>query len=78
MQYKSTRNSEISITSAEAIKKGLSLEGGLFVPENIPSVTLDEIKSLADMSYQGRAKFVLSKYLTDFTEEELENCINNA
>ena len=78
MKYNSTRNKNNQVTAATAIKEGLSQEGGLFVPENIPSVTLDEIKSLADMSYQGRAKFVLSKYLTDFTEEELENCINNA
>ena len=39
MQFKSTRNSSISITSAEAIKQGLSVEGGLFVPETIPEMT---------------------------------------
>ncbi|MDD6214562.1 MAG: threonine synthase [Firmicutes bacterium] len=78
MQYQSTRNSSISITSAEAIKQGLSEEGGLFVPENIPSVKLDEIEKMADMSYKQRARFVLSKYLTDFTDDELKNCIENA
>lgn len=78
MQYKSTRNSSISISSAEAIKQGLSVEGGLFVPETIPAMSISEIEALTDLSYRERAKVILSKYLTDFTEEELDNCINSA
>ncbi len=78
MQYHSTRNKTISISSAEAIKKGLSAEGGLFVPETIPAVGYEEIKSLAEKSYQERAFFILSKFLTDFTAEELQGCIEKA
>ena len=78
MQYRSTRNKGIAVSSAEAIKKGLSNEGGLFVPENFPAVTKEEIQSLADKSYRERAYFVLSRFLTDFTEEELNYCIDNA
>ncbi len=78
MQYQSTRNKTISVSSAMAIKQGLSEEGGLFVPESFPSVTMEEICSLQDMDYQGRAYFILSKYLTDFSEEELKNCISRA
>ncbi len=78
MQYKSTRNSSISLSSAEAIKKGLSEEGGLFVPENIPAVTKDEIEALASLDYRARAKAILSKFLTDFTENEIDTCVNNA
>ena len=78
MQYKSTRNSSISISSADAIKQGLSVEGGLFVPESIPSLDASLIESLSNMSYRERAKVILSKFLTDFTEEELDNCINSA
>ncbi|MBQ8637281.1 MAG: threonine synthase [Clostridia bacterium] len=78
MQYQSTRNKSISITSAEAIKKGLSEEGGLFVPESIPSVSLDEIAGMKGMNYRERAEFILSKYLTDFTAEELKYCVENA
>lgn len=78
MQYKSTRNGSISISSAEAIKKGLSEEGGLFVPENIPAVTSNEIEALASLDYRARAKAILSKFLTDFSEAEIENCVNSA
>lgn len=78
MQYHSTRDNGISVTAAEAIKKGLSVEGGLFVPESFPEVSADEIKALAGMTYNQRARFILGKYLTDFTEEELDYCVNNA
>lgn len=78
MRYQSTRDEQIDFTSAEAIKKGLSKEGGLFVPKEIPTLTKDEIAALAQKNYQQRAFDILSKYLTDFTKEELENCINKA
>ncbi|MDD6484114.1 MAG: threonine synthase [Clostridiales bacterium] len=78
MQYQSTRDKSIKVTAAEAIKQGLSTEGGLFVPDSFPSVSLEEIEELADKSYTERAYFVLSKFLTDFSEEELLYCINNA
>ena len=75
--YKSTRNSEKTVTASQAILKGLADDGGLFVPVSIPKldVTLDELK---DMSYQETAYEVMKKFLTDFTEEELKNCINRA
>lgn len=78
MKYISTRDTGIKMTSAEVIKKGLSDEGGLFVPDSIPKLTLKEIKSLVNLSYIDRAKYVLKKYLTDFTEEELSYCVEGA
>lgn len=78
MQYHSTRNKGLSQTAAQAIKKGLSEEGGLFVPEAIPSISLEEIEKMSDMTYNERAYSVLKKYLTDYTDEELWKCINNA
>ncbi len=78
MQYNSTRDKSISVSAAQAIKTGLSAEGGLFVPDSFPEVSLSDINALADQTYNERAYFVLSKFLTDFTVEELENCIKNA
>jgi threonine synthase len=78
MQYQSTRNKSVKVTSAEAIKTGLSSEGGLFVPDSIPSVTLEDINSLVGKDYHERAYFVLSRFLTDFSEDELRTCINAA
>ena len=75
--YKSTRNSEKTVTASEAILKGLADDGGLFVPEYIPKldVTMDELKG---MTYQETAYAVMKQFLTDFTEEELKHCINSA
>ena len=78
MQYISTRNSLVKIKSAEAIKKGLSDDGGLFVPEEIPAITEAELKKLMPMSYVERANFVLGKFLTDFTPKEIAECTKGA
>ena len=78
MIYKSTRGGMNNITAAEAIKLGISPDGGLFVPESRVSVDLNFIKELVFCSYQERAKKILSLYLDDYTDEELTDCINNA
>jgi len=78
MQYQSTRNKNIMISSAEAIKRGISEEGGLFVPESIPCVSKEEIASLSNMKYVDRAKAILSKFLTDYTQEEIADCCSKA
>ena len=68
MFYNSTRNSNVKVNSAEAITQGISVEGGLFVPESIPVLTPEEIKAVGDMTYADRAAYVFSKYLTDFLQ----------
>ncbi|MCM1227348.1 MAG: threonine synthase [Clostridium sp.] len=78
MYYKSTRNSNIKVNSADAITRGISEDGGLFVPESIPKITLDEIKYLADLNYSCRAAYIFKKYLTDFTDAEIQYCTDNA
>lgn len=78
MFYTSTRNKNLRVTSSEAITKGISDEGGLFVPEEIPHLTEDEIMGLIPLSYKERAKKILSLYLTDFTEEEINYCVEGA
>lgn len=78
MFYKSTRNSTINVNSATAITQGISAEGGLFVPNEIPKITLEEFKTLAKMNYSNRAAYIFKKYLTDFTETEIQYCTENA
>ena len=74
MKYISTRSKIEPINSAEAILQGLSTDGGLFVPEEIPQVTLQEIKKLVPMKYSERAATILGKFLTDYTDFELHEC----
>ena len=75
--YKSTRGNGETVTASQAILKGLSEDGGLFVPTVIPSLDVPA-ERLAQMSYQETAYEVMSRFLTDFTEEELKSCISRA
>ena len=78
MEYQSTRDSSLRLSSAQAIAQGISAEGGLFVPSAIPSLSMQEMESLLGASYREKAKAVLKKFLTDFTDEELNYCVDNA
>ena len=72
MNYTSTRGrSGENRSAAEIIKQGLALDGGLFIPEEIPTLTEAEVKALCEKSYPKRAATILSKYLSDYTYEEL-------
>lgn len=75
--YGSTRGNGEKITASMAILKGLAEDGGLFVPDSIPALDVP-LKELLGKSYQEIAYQVMSRLLTDFTEEELRNCINKA
>ena len=78
MLYKSTRDSSLRLTSAEAIIKGISDEGGLFVPESIPQMSLDTIVSLGDKTYPERAAEIFKLFLDDMTDAEIRYCTDNA
>lgn len=75
--YRSTRDDSVNVTASQAILKGLSADGGLFVPEKIPVLDVS-LQDLSEMSYAEVAYEVMKLFLTDFTEEELKNCIAKA
>lgn len=75
--YKSTRSDSVPVTASKAILKGLADDGGLFVPEYLPKLNRS-VEELSKMSYQEVAYEVMKEFLTDFTEEELKNCIERA
>ena len=75
--YASTRDAQERVTASQAILRGLANDGGLFVPTQIPALDVP-MEELGKMSYQETAYEVMKCFLTDFTEEELKNCINNA
>ena len=71
MLYRSTRPSAERVSAAEAIKTGLASNGGLYMPEQLPVFDTDSLRALCGMSYEERAAEVLSRYLTDYTRQEL-------
>lgn len=75
--YRSTRGMGGEYKASEAVLKGLADDGGLFVPVVIPKLEVS-IEELSKMTYQEVAYEVMKLYFTDFTEEELKNCIVKA
>lgn len=78
MNYISTRDNSIKVSAASAIARGISAEGGLFVPEEIPTLTKEDFDALCKMDYPARASFVLGKFLGDFTPDEVDHCTKGA
>ena len=75
--YKSTRGAEEAVTASCAILKGLAKDGGLFVPTEIPKLSLS-MEELSKMSYQETAYEVMKLFLTDFSADALKACIAGA
>lgn len=77
IMYKSTRGDGTLITASQAVLQGLAPDGGLYVPDAIPELGV-ELSALAEMDYKQIAYLVMSKFLSDYTEEELKDCIEHA
>ncbi|MDE5942792.1 MAG: threonine synthase [Clostridia bacterium] len=77
MKFISTRGGE-SVSGAQAIVKGLSENGGLFVPEKFPHITLEEIENMCGQNYPERAAAVLTKLLDDYPKDELLSACEEA
>lgn len=77
MQFTSTRSRQ-NLSSAQAIARGLAADGGLFVPDHFPEISAELASAMIDMDYKGRAKAVLPLFLTDYTAEEIDHCVEAA
>ena len=77
MNYTGTR-SACKVSASLAITQGIASDGGLFVPEYFPRFQEGELARLIGMDYRGRARVILEKYLADFPEAELEECVTKA
>lgn len=78
MYYHSTRDNNVQFPSAQTIIQGISDEGGLFIPNSFPKLQQDDINELVHKNYMERACFILSKFLTDFTNDEIQYAVSSA
>ena len=78
MKYYSTRDKNVSLSAAEAVKMGLSRDGGLLTPTRIPQIDRAFLERLIPMEYAQRAAKVMALYLTDYSDEELLTFGRNA
>lgn len=77
VKYFSTRGGGEAVSASEAVLKGLAEDGGLFFPDHIPPLS-KSLRELSEMTYQEVAYEVMQPFLSDYTEQELKNCIKNA
>ena len=77
MLFYSTRGADEGLEAGDAILKGIADDGGLYVPERFPDITKD-LPRLINMPYRELANEILRLYLTDYTQEELTECTNQA
>ncbi len=78
MKFVSTRGGAEKVTASRAIVMGLASNGGLFVPEKFPQVSLSELEAMIELDYPERAAEILSKYLTDYDREWLLSACKSA
>lgn len=77
IHYQSTRGSKYIKTSAQAIIQGIAEDKGLYVPNEIPKMPFD-IKEMTGKSYQEIAFPILKAFFEDYTDEEMQQCIDGA
>lgn len=78
MLFVSTRGKTDLLSSAHAITRGLADDGGLFVPQSFPKMRLSDIRAMEAKPYTERAIDILCQFLTDYTEDELRQCVQKA
>lgn len=78
MNYNSTRDKNKVVSASQAIAQGISEEGGLFVPQELPKYSMDDLKAMLETGYRGRAKKIMGDFLSDFTAEEISESVEAA
>ena len=78
MNYKCTRNHNLTVSAAQAIVQGISKDGGLFVPEQFPHYSYSDLCELQKLTYVDKAAKILSDFLSEFTEDEILSCVSQA
>ncbi len=74
MRFYSTRNKNVCVNGAEAVCRGISEEGGLFVPSAFPQITETQLRALCDEEYESLAAFVIGAFLPELREQLPDYC----
>ena len=79
MRYISTRGTAPVLNFEEAMLTGLARDGGLYVPDTIPTLATSEIAALAGLSYEDTAFRVMRPYLGGaFSDDDFRAIIARA
>ena len=79
MNYISTRNNSKKVSFEHVFLKGLSEEGGLFIPEKLKKFNYKELNELSNLDYRNLAFNIVKLFTGDFISKlDLKNLINKS
>lgn len=79
MKYISTRGDAPALSFEDVVLTGLAPDGGLYVPENLPKFSQEEIASWAGLSYQELAFKVIAPFVAgEVPDAELKKIIDDS
>lgn len=77
MKYQSTRGSRNTKTAAQAVIQGIAEDRGLYVPEQIPAFP-GKIEDMVGKPYKEVAFKIIKAFFDDYTDEEMQHCVDGA
>ena len=79
MNYISTRNNSKKVSFEHVFLKGLSEDGGLFIPDKLKKFDHKELEDLSNLNYKNLAFNIIKLFTGDFISElELKNLVNKS
>lgn len=79
MRYKSTRGTVRDISFSEAVMMGLATDGGLLLPESIPSISEEERAQFRSMEYPDLAYNIIKRFVgDDIPADDLEQLVQRS
>ncbi len=79
INYKSTRGKDSKLyTFSEAILQGIASDGGLLIPDSIPTLVPDDMEKLVHATYQERAHRILDLFQTDLSSNIIRRIVDQA
>lgn len=78
MRYRSTRGKVNGIPFSAAVMMGLADDGGLLLPETIPTLSQDDLQKLSTLSYPELALEILSLYIDDIPRADLKQLVERS
>ena len=77
MKYQSTRGSRNTKTAAQAVIQGIAEDRGLYVPAQIPAFP-GKIEDMVGKPYKEVAFKIIKAFFDDYTDEEMQHCVDGA
>ena len=77
MKYQSTRGSRNTKTAAQAVIQGIAEDKGLYVPAQIPAFP-GKIEDMVGKPYKEVAFKIIKAFFDDYTDEEMQHCVDGA